>query len=66
MANTQLPTNKDIRQALAARNLTQWKLADVLGIREEVLSRMLRHELPDDEKQKMLEAINQIKEEVTA
>ena len=62
---THVPTNKDIRQALAARNLKQWQLAEVLGIREEALSKMLRYELPDDEKQKMLEAINQIKEATT-
>ncbi len=55
-------TNKDIRDALAARNMAQWQLADKLGIREEALSKMLRYELPDDEKARMLSAINQIEE----
>lgn len=58
-------TNKDIRDALATRHLSQWQLADVLGIREEALSKMLRYELPDDKKKEMLNAINQIKEATT-
>ena len=65
MANKQLSANKEIRQALAARMLSQWQLADVLGIHEETLSRKLRRELPDDKKKEMLDAINQIKEATT-
>lgn len=62
MANTQLSANKDVRDALRARKLPQWRLADALGIHEETLSRKLRRELPDDEKARMLSAINQIEE----
>lgn len=60
MANKQLSANKDIRDALAARNLPQWRLADAIGIHEETLSRRLRRELPDDEKARLLEIIKTI------
>lgn len=57
--------NKEIRDALAARNMAQWQLADKLGIREEALSKMLRYELSEEEKTRLLSVINQ-NEEVKA
>ena len=65
MANTQLTANKEIRDALAARNMSQWKLADALGIHEETLCRKLRRELPDDEKARLISAIESYKEAAT-
>lgn len=55
-------TNKEIRQAMGARCIKQWKVAQALNIREETLSRKLRTELPDDEKQKILSVIETLGE----
>ncbi len=38
-----------IREALREYGLCQWELADIMGVREETLSRMLRRELPISE-----------------
>lgn len=56
----QLSTNKDIRNALARRNITQWQLADVMRIREEKLSRILRYELSLEQKAEIMSYIDQI------
>ena len=39
------------------REMKQYELADLLGISEWTLSRKLRTELPDDEKQRILDII---------
>lgn len=49
--------NAQIREALKKNGLCQWQLAKILGINESVLSRRLREELPEEEKQQILETI---------
>ena len=39
-----------------------WQLAEKLGIHEGTLSRKLRHELPEEEKNKILALIDEIAE----
>ncbi len=53
--------NKDIRRAIFDADLKHWQIASALGMSEATLSRKLRTELPDEEKQKILQAINEIK-----
>ena len=56
-------TNTQIREALRERGLCQWQLADIMGIREETLSRMLRHELPADQQSEIVNMIRKETEE---
>lgn len=49
--------NEDVREALTIAGLKQWELADYLAIDETKLSKMLRHELPRDEKEEVLDVI---------
>lgn len=53
--------NQDLRMALKKKGRRQWQLADALEIREEKLARVLRYELPEEEKKKMLNAIEGLK-----
>lgn len=55
--------NNTIRCAIGARGLKQWQVADALGISESVLSRKLRKELPNDEKEKILAVIEELGKE---
>jgi hypothetical protein len=50
-------TNLEIRTALKEKRMFNYELAELLGITEFTLSRKLRKELPDDEKQRILEII---------
>lgn len=52
--------NKEIRQAAKSKGVMLWQLAEALGIQDSGLSRKLRHELPDEEKEVMLRAIDSI------
>lgn len=51
--------NDCIRDALKEKNMRQWELAKELGTNEFSLSRKLREELPDDEKEKILSIIKE-------
>ena len=46
--------NIEIRNALKERRIYNYELAEMLGISEFTLSRKLRKELPEEEKQKIL------------
>lgn len=50
--------NKEIRQAIGAKCLKQYEVAKALNMKDSNFSRMLREELPEDEKQKILAVIN--------
>lgn len=54
-------TNMQIREALQKYGLCLHQLAEVLEIHKETLSRMLRHELPEDQQR---EIVNMIRKEV--
>ena len=49
--------NRMIRLALKENNMRQWQLADLMGIREETLSRLLRHELSEAEQIEIVKLI---------
>lgn len=49
--------NFEIKLALFRSGIKQWELADRLGVSESKLSRMLRKDLTDDQKQVILEII---------
>ena len=49
--------NFEIRMKLFENGLKYWQLADKLGISEMTLSRKLRHEMTEEEKNTILEAI---------
>lgn len=53
--------NKEVRKTLKDSKLKHWKLADELKISETTLVRKLRKELPENEKQKILKIISEIK-----
>lgn len=50
--------NKEIRNAMKQKGIAQWKLGELLGVSENTVNRKLRKELPEEEKQKILEVIN--------
>lgn len=50
-------TNIKIRNALKLKNMKQWQLAEILGISENTLYRMLRKELPEEEQNRIVTII---------
>ena len=59
-------TNADIKVEAMRAGVKLWVLAEALGIADTSLSRKLRHELPEDEKQKILEIIDRLSKEASA
>lgn len=51
--------NQEVREALQNKGMKQWELADMLGISEFTLTRWLRKELTEEEKEQLLKAINE-------
>lgn len=58
--------NKDIRQAAKTAGVKLWQIAEIVGVNDGNFSRKLRHELPEDEKQKILEIIDRLSKEASA
>ncbi len=52
--------NLDIRLSAKENRVKLWELADFIGINPTTLTVWLRHELPDEKKAVMLEAITTI------
>lgn len=52
--------NQDIRDMLKDNGLTQWDLCKALELSEMTLYRRLRDELPEDQKQKYMNAIKKL------
>lgn len=50
-------TNEKIKKALEDKRLCQWELADMLGVSESTVTRLLRHELPEEKKKEILDLI---------
>lgn len=50
-------SNLEIRQAMRERRMFNYELAELLGISEFTLSRKLRKELPEEEKERILNLI---------
>lgn len=53
-------TNFQIRLAAREAGVHHWEIADALGISEGSFCRRLRHELPEAERARILELINDI------
>ncbi len=55
--------NVEIRSAYMQAGIKQWQLAEALGISETHFSRKLRKELPQEEKEKILDTIQRLAQE---
>lgn len=58
--------NLDIRQSAYNAGVKLWQVADAVGLNDGNFSRKLRHELPDEEKQKILTIIQQLSKEANS
>lgn len=56
--------NLDIRTAAVSTGVKLWRVADALGIADASLSRKLRKELPQEEKEKIFSIIERLSQEV--
>lgn len=54
--------NKDIRQEITKARIRFYEVAAKLGMTDSTLSRKLRYELSDEEKSKIRQTINEIRE----
>lgn len=54
--------NQDVRTAACNAGVCHWQIADAMGVHENTFSRMMRHELPEDKKKEVFNAIERIKE----
>ena len=57
--------NQDIRRTAARAGVRLWQIADALGIADASLSRKLRKELPQEEKEKIFSIIERLSKEVS-
>lgn len=55
--------NQDIRKAIETNNFKYWQVANKLGMTDGNFSRMLRIELTKENKERVQNAINELKEE---
>lgn len=56
-------SNQAIRTAAKENGIELWRIANKLGINDGNFSRKLRYELSEDEKQKILEIIDELAKE---
>lgn len=52
--------NRDIRLAAGGAGIKQWQIAEKLGIQDTTLSKKLRKELPQEEKEKIFGIIAEL------
>lgn len=57
--------NQDVKRKAAGAGVRLWQIADALGIADCSLSRKLRKELPQEEKEKIFSIIEQLSQEVS-
>ena len=57
--------NQDIRRTAAGAGVKLWQIADALGIADCSLSRKLRKELSQEEKEKIFSIIEKLAQEVS-
>lgn len=55
--------NEVIKNTAKRSGVRLWECAEVMGIAESALSRKLRHELPDDEREELLRIIAAIRDQ---
>jgi len=53
--------NHELRLKIYASGLKQWQVAERYGLNEGNFSRLLRHELSEEKKQRIIEIIEQLK-----
>ena len=58
-------SNQDIRRTAAGAGVKLWQIADALGIADRSLSRKLRKELPQEEKEEIFTIIQKLSQEVS-
>lgn len=58
-------SNQDIRRKAAGAGVKLWQIADALGIADCSLSRKLRKELAQEEKEKIFSIIQRLSREVS-
>ena len=58
--------NKDIKDSIKNAGLYQWMVADRINMAESTFYRKMRHELPEEEKQKIYSAIEELKKQKEA
>lgn len=56
--------NSDIREIAMSSKVKLWQIADALGVVDSTLSRKLRKELPQEEKERILSIIKRLSQEV--
>lgn len=61
-----MTANKDIKTRAKEKGVFLWELADHLNISEPTMSRKLRHELPQAEKERIFSIIEEIAAEKQA
>lgn len=61
-----LKANADVREKARELKIPFWAVAEAMSISEASMTRMLRRELPEPEKQKIFEIIEQIHSEKAA
>ena len=59
--NTAQKRNADIRQAIKEAGLTQWQIAEAIGVSDPTITIWLRHDLTADKKNRIMEAIKELK-----
>lgn len=55
--------NEEIRNAAGGHGLKLWQVAEAIGMNESAFSRKLRKELPPEEKQRIMDAIDYLAKE---
>ena len=63
MTTNTIKANADIRKAARIADIPLWRIGEKLGISEPTMIRWLRSELPEDKRQRILNAINEISKE---
>lgn len=61
-----MQANQIIRKTAKAHGVKLWQVADAYGLNDGNFSRKLRHELPEDEQQKIINIIHRLAKEETA
>lgn len=59
-----MENNIEIRNAIFSNNIKKWEVANKLGVTDSTFSRMLRTEMSEETKRKILDIINNYRKEV--
>ena len=54
--------NQDLKDEMRIAGVRQWEVAEAIGVSEMTLVKWMRFELPEDKRQRVLQAIEQIKQ----